>query len=60
MATRQTHAKHLMPAENVLDRSFEAEHPNEKWVADVTYIPTGAGWMYLAAVMDLYSRRIVG
>lgn len=48
------------PAENVLDRAFEAEHPNEKWVADVTYIATGAGWMYLAAVMDLYSRRIVG
>jgi hypothetical protein len=34
------------PAENVLDRAFEAEHPNEKWVADVTYIPTGCGWMY--------------
>jgi putative transposase len=48
------------PAENVLDRVFEAERPNEKWVADVTYIPTGNGWMYLAAVMDLYSRRIVG
>jgi putative transposase len=48
------------PAENVLDRSFEAERPNEKWVADVTYIATGAGWMYLAAVLDLSSRRIVG
>jgi putative transposase len=48
------------PAENVLDRAFEAERPNDKWVADVTYIATGAGWMYLAAVMDLYSRRIVG
>ena len=48
------------PAENVLDRAFEAECPNEKWVADVTYIATGAGWMYLAAVLDLYSRRIVG
>lgn len=48
------------PADNVLDRAFEAERPNEKWVADVTYIPTGCGWMYLAAVMDLYSRRIVG
>jgi transposase InsO family protein len=48
------------PAENVLDRAFEAERPNEKWVADVTYIPTGSGWMYLAAVLDLYSRRIVG
>jgi putative transposase len=48
------------PAENVLDRAFEAERPNEKWAADVTYIFTGSGWMYLAAVMDLYSRRIVG
>jgi putative transposase len=49
-----------IPAENVLDRAFEAERPNEKWAADVTYIATGAGWMYLAAVIDLYSRRIVG
>ena len=48
------------PAENVLDRAFEAEGPNQKWVADVTYIATGSGWMYLAAVLDLYSRRIVG
>src|SRR5690349_7322520 len=48
------------PAVNVLDRAFEAERPNEKWVADVTYIATGAGWLYLAAVMDLFSRRIVG
>jgi transposase InsO family protein len=48
------------PVENVLDRTFEAERPNEKWVADVTYIATGTGWMDLAAVMDLYSRRIVG
>ncbi len=48
------------PAENVLDHSFEAERPNEKWASDVTYIATGAGWLYLAAVMDLYSRRIVG
>jgi putative transposase len=48
------------PAENLLDRDFQAERPNEKWVADVTYVATGCGWMYLAAVMDLYSRRIVG
>lgn len=48
------------PADNVLDRVFEAEHPNEKWVADVTSIATGSGWLYLAAVMDLYARRIVG
>jgi transposase InsO family protein len=49
-----------VPAENVLNRAFEADHPNEKWVADITYIATGVGWMYLAAVLDLYSRRIVG
>jgi len=49
-----THAK------NILDRAFQAERPNEKWVADVTYLATGCGWMYLATVMDLYSRRIVG
>ena len=48
------------PAENVLDRDFEAEEPNQKWVCDVTYIGTVAGWLYLAAVLDLYSRRVVG
>jgi putative transposase len=48
------------PAENMLDRAFEAQRPNEKWVADVTYVATEVGWMYLAALMDLYSRRIVG
>jgi putative transposase len=58
MTTRADPA--AQPAENVLDRAFEAERPNEKWVVDVTYIATGAGWMYLAAVLDLYSRRIVG
>jgi transposase InsO family protein len=49
-----------MPADNVLDRAFEAQRPNEKWVADVTYIATGRGWMYLAVVLDLFSRRVVG
>jgi putative transposase len=48
------------PAENVLDRAFQADAPNEKWVADVTYIATGSGWMYLAVVLDLFSRRVVG
>ena len=47
-------------AENVLDRQFTCELPNTKWVCDITYIPTGEGWMYLAAVMDLCSRKIVG
>jgi putative transposase len=48
------------PAANILDRQFEAERPNEKWVADVTYIPTREGWLFLATVLDLYSRKIVG
>lgn len=47
-------------AENVLDRNFEALGPNEKWATDITYVWTGEGWLYLAVVMDLYSRRIVG
>lgn len=48
------------PARNILDRKFEADRPNEKWVADVTYIPTREGWLFLATVLDLYSRKIVG
>jgi transposase InsO family protein len=47
-------------APNVLKRDFEAKRPNEKWVADITYIPTEEGWLYLAAALDLYSRRVVG
>jgi len=44
----------------VLDRDFSAVAPNKKWVAGFTYVWTAAGWLYVAAVMDLYSRRIVG
>lgn len=47
-------------AGNVLDRQFQADAPNQKWVADFTYIWTAEGWLYVAAVLDLYSRRIVG
>ena len=47
-------------APNLLDRQFEADGPNQKWVADFTYIPTGEGWLYLAVVLDLYSRMVVG
>ena len=54
-------SNHTMPvADNILDRNFEADAPNQKWVADITYIPTHQGWTYLATVMDLYARRIVG
>ena len=47
-------------ANNLLDRSFEAEAPNQKWIADFTYIWTAEGWLYVAAVVDLFSRRVVG
>jgi transposase InsO family protein len=47
-------------AENVLDRQFEADGPNQKWVADVTSVSTASGWLYLAVVLDLFSRRVVG
>ena len=45
---------------NVLRREFTATRPNEKWAADLTYVPTRQGWLYVAVLMDLYSRRIVG
>jgi putative transposase len=56
-----TDSNHQLPvAENVLDRQFNPSEANEVWVTDITYIPTRAGWLYLAAVEDLYSRRVVG
>jgi putative transposase len=56
-----TDSKHLNPiAPNVLERKFSAPAPNRKWVADVTAIDTNEGWAYLAAIIDLYSRRVVG
>jgi putative transposase len=56
-----TDSNHSMPvAENVLGRAFDPEEPNASWVADVTYIPTREGWLYLAVVKDLFSRRVVG
>jgi putative transposase len=45
---------------NVLDRQFEAGAPNQKWIADFTYLWTAEGWLYVAAVIDLFSRRVVG
>lgn len=47
-------------APNILDRQFDAARPNQKWVADFTYIWTAEGWLYVAVVIDLYSRRVVG
>jgi len=56
-----TNSKHNLPvAPNVLNRKFYADEPNQVWVADITYIPTREGWLYLAAVLDIYSRKIVG
>ena len=47
-------------APNVLNREFTATEPNTKWVTDITYIPTTQGWLYLAVILDLYSRAVVG
>jgi len=56
-----TQSRHSFPVTpNVLDRQFEVNSPNRAWVADITYISTEEGWLYLAVIMDLYSRRIVG
>ena len=56
-----TDSQHDYPVEkNRLDRQFDAPLPNRKWVADITYIPTDEGWLYLAGVLDLCSRKIVG
>ena len=56
-----TDSKHNFPvAPNLLNRQFLADKPNQKWVADITYIPTGEGWLYLAGVLDLFSRKLIG
>lgn len=58
---KTTDSNHDRPvAENLLEQDFTAETPDSKWVADITYVPTEEGWLFLAAVLDLYSRRIVG
>ena len=58
---RTTDSDHAHPvADNVLDRQFGQELPDRAWATDITYVPTGEGWLYLAAVIDLCTRRIVG
>ena len=58
---RTTDSRHDFPiAPNLLERNFTAAAPNRIWLADITYIETSQGWLYLAAILDLYSRRIVG
>ncbi|KNY26119.1 Integrase catalytic region [Pseudobacteroides cellulosolvens ATCC 35603 = DSM 2933] len=56
-----TNSNHNLPvADNVLNRDFFAKNPNEKWVSDITYIPTDEGWLYLAGIVDLCGREVVG
>ena len=56
-----TDSRHRLPvAPNILERDFTAKRPNEVWVGDISFIPTRQGWLYLAVLIDLYSRRVVG
>ncbi len=56
-----TNSEHALPiAENLLNQNFKAEKPNTVWVSDITYIPTREGWLYLAVILDLFSRQVVG
>jgi transposase InsO family protein len=58
---KTTDSNHDLPvAPNLLERNFEAARPNQVWVGDITYIWTGSGWTYLAVIVDLFSRRVVG
>jgi transposase InsO family protein len=58
MTTDSNHAH--IPSENLLNRDFTASEPGKKWVSDLTYIKTLAGWLYLTIIMDLYDRKIIG
>ena len=56
-----TNSNHSLPvAENLLQQDFSAARPNQAWVGDITYIATDEGWLYLAVVLDLFSRKVVG
>lgn len=58
---KTTDSKHLLPvAPNHLNRNFTQDAPNQAWAGDITYIRTGEGWLYLATLLDLYSRKVVG
>ena len=56
--TDSTH--HLPIAENLLNRDFSADAPGQKWVSDITYIPTQQGWLYLTIILDLFDRKVIG
>lgn len=54
-----TNSEHNLPVhENMLDRQFQVQAPSQAWVTDITYVATDEGWLYLASVMDLYSRKL--
>jgi putative transposase len=56
-----TDSRHTFPvAENILNQNFTADRPNKAWVSDITYIWTKEGWLYLAAILDIFNRKIVG
>ena len=56
-----TNSKHNLPVfDNLLNQDFRATTPNQKWVGDITYLWTEAGWLYLAVILDLYSRQVIG
>ena len=56
-----TNSNHNLPvAENLLNREFAAERPNQKWVSDITFVATDEGWLYVAGMMDLYGREVIG
>jgi putative transposase len=56
-----TNSKHSFPiCSNLVNQNFQAQAPNQAWVGDITYIPTAEGWLYLATVIDLFSRMVVG
>jgi putative transposase len=58
---RTTNSRHDYPvAPNLLGRHFAADHPDTVWLADISYVPTGEGWLYLAAIKDMATREIVG
>jgi putative transposase len=56
--TKSNHSHSI--AENILNREFQADKPNQKWVSDITYLDTSEGWLYLAVVLDLFSRKVIG
>jgi len=58
ITTRSKHNKHIVP--NRLNRQFYCDEPNKIWVGDVTFIATRSGWLYLAILLDLYSRKVIG